>query len=51
VGISDIGLTGHADVIVREKATGDLWLIGGKASGFGSRRFLAAGMGAYDLAG
>ena len=51
VGISDIGLTGHADVIAREKATGDLWLLQGTATGFRPRRFLAGGMEAYDLAG
>jgi hypothetical protein len=51
VGVSDINLAGHADLIVREKATGDLWLFQGTATGFQPRRFLAEGMGAYDLAG
>lgn len=51
VGISDILLTGHADLLVREKATGDLYLIQGTATGFQPRRYLASGMGAYDLAG
>lgn len=51
VGISDIGLKGHSDVIVREKATGHLWLLQGTATGFKPRRFLAEGMGAYDLVG
>lgn len=51
VGVSDVGLKGHSDVIVREKATGYLWLLQGTANGFKQRRFLAEGMGAYDLAG
>jgi hypothetical protein len=51
IGVSDVSLTGHADVILREKATGYLWLVQGTASGFKTRRFLAEGMGDYDLAG
>ncbi|GAA1131906.1 FG-GAP-like repeat-containing protein [Nocardioides aquiterrae] len=51
IGISDVQLTGHADVVVREKATGDLWLLQGTANGFTTRRYLAGGMGVYDLAG
>ncbi|WP_051549119.1 FG-GAP-like repeat-containing protein [Nocardioides sp. URHA0032] len=51
VGISDIQLTGHADLVVREKATGDLWLLQGTAAGFKTRRYLGGGMGVYDLAG
>ncbi|HEU5038286.1 MAG TPA: FG-GAP-like repeat-containing protein [Nocardioides sp.] len=51
IGISDVQLTGHADVVVREKATGDLWLLQGTAKGFKARRYLAGGMGVYDLAG
>ena len=51
IGIRDIRLTGHSDLIVREKATGYLWLIPGTTTGFGARRFLAEGMGGYDLAG
>lgn len=51
IGVSDVGLTGHADLIVRARSTGILWLISGSESGFGPRRFLADGMGGYDLAG
>ena len=51
IGVSDVNLTGHADLVVREKATGDLWLLPGTAGGFKARRFLAEGMGVYDLAG
>ena len=51
IGVSDVLLTGHPDLIVREKATGYLWLLQGTATGFKPRRFLAEGMGEYDLAG
>ena len=51
VGVSDVNLTGHPDLIVRAKRTGYLWLIPGNADGFGQRRFLGEGLGAYDLAG
>lgn len=51
IGVSDATLTGHADVIVREKASGDLYLLQGTSTGFLPRRFLAEGMGVYDLAG
>ena len=39
------------DLLAREKATGYLWLIPGTGSGFGTRRFVAAGFGNYDLGG
>ncbi len=51
IGVSDVNLTGHPDLIVRAKRTGYLWLIPGNADGFGQRRFLGEGLGAYDLAG
>ena len=51
IGVSDAGVVGHADLVVRERATGHLWLIPGTKAGFGKRRFLAEGMGGYDLAG
>ncbi len=51
VGISDIALTGHADLVLRERSTGYLYLVPTTATGFGARRFIGEGMGAYDLAG
>ncbi|WP_395693800.1 FG-GAP-like repeat-containing protein [Nocardioides sp.] len=51
IGVSDVQLRGHADVIVRDRASGSLWVLPGTTSGFGTRRFLAGGMGGYDLAG
>ena len=51
IGVSDVNLTGHPDLIVRARKTGYLWLIPGTTEGFGQRRFLGEGLGAYDLAG
>ncbi len=51
IGVSDVNLTGHPDVLVREKATGYLWLYQATSQGFQARRFMGEGMGAYDLAG
>jgi hypothetical protein len=51
VGVSDLGLGGHADVVAREKATGYLWALHATATGFKPRRLLGEGMGIYDLAG
>jgi hypothetical protein len=51
IGVSDVGITGHADLVVRERATGRLWLLPGTTNGFGSRRLLAEGMGGFNLAG
>jgi hypothetical protein len=51
IGVSDLSLGGHADLIAREKATGNLWAITATATGFQPRRLLGDGMGVYDLAG
>ncbi|WP_309647959.1 FG-GAP-like repeat-containing protein [Nocardioides sp.] len=51
VGISDIGLVGHGDLLVRDKRFGFLYVVPMTPSGFGPRRFLAEGMKDYDLAG
>ena len=52
IGVSDLRVTGHSDVIVREKATGLLFALQGTAKeGFTPRRILGEGMGIYDLAG
>ncbi len=49
IGVSDINLTGHADLIVR--SSGNLFVLRANARGFHPRLFLGEGMGAYDLAG
>jgi hypothetical protein len=51
VGVGDMGVNGHAGVVVRERKTGYLWLLPGTATGFSSRVFLAQGFKGYDLAG
>lgn len=51
LGVSDMTGSAHPDVIVRERATGYLWMLPGTQGGFGPRRFLAEGMGAYSSAG
>ena len=51
VGVSDVGLGGHADLIVRGRDSGDLHLLPGTRDGLGQRRFLAESMEEYDLVG
>ena len=51
IGVSDVHLTGHPDLILRQRRTGYLWLVEGSNAGFSERRFLAEGMKAYDLVG
>jgi uncharacterized protein with LGFP repeats len=51
IGVSDVGLTGHADLIVRKKSTGVLFVIQSSATGFATPLLLTGGMSAYDLAG
>ena len=52
IGVSDLRVAGHSDVIVRHKATGFLYALQATAKqGFSSRRLLGEGMGIYDLVG
>ncbi|HEX6149388.1 FG-GAP-like repeat-containing protein [Nocardioides sp.] len=51
IGVSDLQVTGHADLIVRARSTGRLYALTGSVKGFGTRRTLGGGMGIYDLAG
>ena len=50
IGVSDVGLTGHADVIVRKKGSGKLYLLQGSTKGFARPVLLGTGMGIYDKA-
>jgi hypothetical protein len=50
LGLGDVN-GGRPDLVVREKATGYLWLLPGTGTGFGARQFLAEGFAGYDLAG
>jgi hypothetical protein len=51
IGISDLQLTGHPDLIVRQKATGRLYALPGTDKGFKAPVLLGGGFGGYDLAG
>ncbi|WP_340537503.1 N-acetylmuramoyl-L-alanine amidase [Nocardioides sp. GXZ039] len=46
-GISDVGMTGHSDLVVR-KRNGELYLIQGYRTGFGAPILLGRGFGIYD---
>lgn len=47
----DLNGDGRPDLLVREQATGRLWMLPGKANGFGARQLFADGFDRYDLAG
>ncbi len=47
----DVTGDGRPDLVVREKATGYLWVLPGRKAGFSDPRFLADGFGGYVLAG
>ncbi|PUA81947.1 FG-GAP-like repeat-containing protein [Nocardioides currus] len=49
--VSDIKAKGSGDYVVRQSSTGYLYLYSGTKSGVAPPRFLAEGMGAYNLAG
>jgi hypothetical protein len=51
IGVSDLRLTGHPDLVVRQKKTGRLYALQGTGSGLKARVFLGGGFGGYDLAG
>jgi hypothetical protein len=50
VGVSDVGLTGHADVIVRKRGTGQVWLLQATARGFRAPVLIGRGTVGYDKA-
>ncbi|MCW2784882.1 MAG: N-acetylmuramoyl-L-alanine amidase, family 2 [Marmoricola sp.] len=50
VGVGDVNGDGVADLLVREKGTGTIWLLPGKASGgFAPRMWVADGFAGYQL--
>ncbi len=51
IGISDLRVTGHPDLIVRQRATGRLYALPGATSGLKAPVFLGSGFGGYDLSG
>jgi hypothetical protein len=51
IGVSDLQLSGHPDLIVRQKGTGLLFALQGSPTGFRKPLYLGQGLGGYDLAG
>ncbi|KAA1422025.1 VCBS repeat-containing protein [Nocardioides humilatus] len=51
LGVSDVDLTGHSDLIARTSSSGQLWVIPGTASGFQTPVAISGTTTEYDLAG
>jgi hypothetical protein len=51
IGVSDLTLTGHPDLLVRQKGTGLLFALQGTPTGLLAPVYLGQGLGGYDLAG
>ncbi len=51
IGVSDLQLSGHPDLLVRQKGTGLLFALQGSPTSFRKPLFLGQGLGGYDLAG
>jgi len=49
VGISDVNLKGHPDLVVRAKGTGQLYLIPGHKKSFGDPILLGRGWAKYNM--
>ncbi|MDP9824194.1 hypothetical protein J2S59_004003 [Nocardioides massiliensis] len=50
-GTSQVNGDRRPDLLAREKATGQLWLLPGTSSGFGAPQLFADGFDRFDLAG
>jgi hypothetical protein len=51
IGAGDVDGDGDADLVARQKADGGLWLLPGRGTGLGPRRWIAGGFDRYDLVG
>ncbi len=51
IGVDDVDMTGHSDLIARTATTGQLWVVPGSAKGFGTPVAVTGGTEEYDLAG
>jgi hypothetical protein len=50
IGVSDLRLTGHPDLLVRPRGTGRLYAVPGTPTGFRAPIYLGRGLKGYDLA-
>jgi hypothetical protein len=50
IGVSDLRLTGHPDLLARERGTGRLYALPGTTTGFRAPVYLGQGLRGYDLA-
>jgi hypothetical protein len=51
IGVSDLQLTGHPDLVVRQKGTGRLYALPGTATALRAPVYLGSGFKGFDLAG
>jgi hypothetical protein len=51
VAVSDVYLTGHSDLVARDRRTGGWYLLSGSKTGFGSPQLLGGGGNRYNLVG
>ncbi|MDO9456868.1 FG-GAP-like repeat-containing protein [Nocardioides sp.] len=51
IGVSDMDLTGHPDLLARKRSTGQLVLIPGTTTGFGKPVVVGSGYGSFNLFG
>ena len=51
IGVSDVRLTGHSDLVLRSRSNKALYLVEATATGFGTPTLLGEGFGGFDLAG
>ncbi|MDZ5621215.1 N-acetylmuramoyl-L-alanine amidase [Nocardioides sp. HM23] len=51
IGVDDVDLIGHSDLIARTRSTGQLWVIPGSADGFRAPVAITGDTQGYDLAG
>ena len=51
IGVSDVRMEGHSDLVFRERSTKDLYLVEATASGFGTPTLLRRRLGVFDMAG
>ena len=51
IGVSDVRLTGHPDLLLRTRSTKKLYVMEGSATGFAAPQLLGGGLEGYDMAG